>query len=882
MTIHQWRAFIGPRYEQAEAAHRFEYWTPGNLTDTGELDATLSDGATAMTLVFVPFDTRGGVWVGPNGSGEGWEYVAYTDKGATQLTGCMREGAATREHNGVHTAGATVRQWWPIDDDNGTLRITEELSETLCAITWTAQIEGIKASPPPLRPDHVVVVQESSDAGATWTTLLVGFTRNPTIRDDYRRRREWTLEIVSVAQILAGQQAPGVRIGAFNLAKYGSASTDTVLADPRKESLSGEYTASNPDLTGASAIDGDPRTLWFAERFVGTPADYTIPAAGYDIFLLGARINRYPGETEPSRWLEWRMESRTYVPLTLCNSQGNTVLVQLNLVEFNAGDTMILCEDEATFRKFNPHAAPTKLYQIGSAFFDELDPASDALGWYSMSFVAFFGNTFTWGDNNDVIAFGHHNNTWSGDPLPAMGAGQVLRYDYNDSASQLKDHWVVDYIDMAGYKANDGEYPWIAVALPILDLAAGAAMTNTTPGAGQTLKIIDSAGYPSTVGLDATGTIQIGTEQITYSARSAAAITITARGANATTAAAHAEGDAVRVLADGQATLGRLIEAIEWGREQAPYLTEFRVYRSLFDSRRSPGADGWASDWELVADVTGHASTDYNYTFSPAVRATAILIRVDKMSADPARVRINDVSVIGSAGEYVSGQAIAATSANQAINALMAAGNAYVQLLSSAGGATLNAITTEYAPVWDVVADMADYGGCMIDCLRDGSIAIYDNPLRADGLVTSGALDEDEIAELEYLQQQGAPASYVRLTWIDADGLSNGPVEYPANHAANAIPVDLRPAAYPDETTATDAAARRYILLRYPTTYIAQLATPDPTLRPGDVLSLAWEMDADGQPLDRVVIVSAVDHELSAGRWQTVLQLRQADREAPG
>lgn len=884
MTIHQWRAFIGPRYEPADAAHRFEYWTPANLTDATELDTTLSDGATTMTLAYTPFDARGGVWVAPNGSGEGWEYVAYTGKTSDTLTGCIREGAAAREHNGVHTAGATVRQWWPIDDDNGALRFTEELSDALCAITWMAQIEGIKAPPPPLRPDHVVVVQSSSDGGVTWTTALVGFTRNPTIRDDYRRRREWTLEIVSIAQILAGQQAPGVRIGAFNLAKYGGASTDTVLADPRKESLSGEYTASNPNLTGVSAIDDDPRTLWFAERFVGAPADYTIPAPGYDLFLLGARIHRYPGETEPSRWLEWRMESRTYVTLVLCTSDEDVsyVLSKINGVAFSAGDTMILCEDEATFRALNPLAEPTKIYEIGSAFFDGLDPASDALGWYALIFAAFFGNTFTWGDNNDIIAFGDDNNTWSGDPIPAPAAGQVIRYDHNASASQLKDHWIVDYADMAGYKANDGEDPWIAVTLPALDLAAGAAMTDSAPGAGQTLKIIDSTGQASTVGLAASGTIQIGTEQITYSARSGSGITITARGANSTTAAAHDEGDAVRVVAEGQATLGRLIEAIQWSRKQTPYPTQFRVYRSLFDRQRSPGADGWASDWTLVATVTGHASTDYAYTFSPAVRASAILILVDKMSDDPARVRINDVRVIGSEDEYPSGQAIDATTTNEAINALIAAGNAYVQLYSSSSGATLNAITTEYAPVWDVVADMADYGGCMVDCQRDGSIAIYANPLRADGLTPGAALDEDEIAELEYMQPPAAPAGYVRLTWIDADGLSNGPVEYPASHAANAIPVDLAPAAYPDEETATDAAARRYILLRYPTAYIAQLATPDPTIRPGDVLSLAWEMDADGQPLDRVAIVSAVDHELSAGRWTTVLQLRQVDREAPG
>ena len=90
---------------------RFE-WTPANLEDTAALDATLTDGATTITLDNVPFDAAGGAWIGLNGAGEAWEYITYTGKNSTQLTGCTREPSATREHNGVHTGGATVRQWW--------------------------------------------------------------------------------------------------------------------------------------------------------------------------------------------------------------------------------------------------------------------------------------------------------------------------------------------------------------------------------------------------------------------------------------------------------------------------------------------------------------------------------------------------------------------------------------------------------------------------------------------------------------------------------------------------------------------------------------------------------------------------------------------------
>ena len=61
MNRYDWRAFIGPRYEPADDAARFEWWTPGGLEDAAALSATLADGATTMTLVSMPFDSRGGV-----------------------------------------------------------------------------------------------------------------------------------------------------------------------------------------------------------------------------------------------------------------------------------------------------------------------------------------------------------------------------------------------------------------------------------------------------------------------------------------------------------------------------------------------------------------------------------------------------------------------------------------------------------------------------------------------------------------------------------------------------------------------------------------------------------------------------------------------------
>ena len=892
MTIYQWRAFIGPRYEQATSASAFEYWTPANLEDTAVCDATLADGATTITLDNVPFDAAGGAWVGPNGTGEAWEYITYTGKNSTQLTGCTREPSATREHNGVHTAGATVRQWWMLEDDTGTLTLTEALNEAMSAITWTARIEGVKAAVPALRGNHVVVIQ-TRERGGSWSTFLVGFSRAITIRDDYSRQRQWQIEIMSVAGLLNNYQAPGIKIGAGNIAIFGNASTDTILADWRKEAHAGEYTSSEPDLSGASAIDDKPTTLWIVERFVGTPSN-TTPMPGNDgdndyakIYLSGARLYRWPGESEKTRWMEWTVSGRTYSTLRVINSTGSGVNVSsINGWSASTGDTLILCEDEATFRKYNPLAEPTKIDSIGSAFFDSLDLADDAVGWYYPLGASIYSCAFSWGGANRIESDGHQSAPWPYDPIPAPGPGQVIRYSYDSGWGIPADHFIVDYADMAGYQANDGVDPWLLLSLPTIDLRLEDDITDSNPGAGGLLYLINSNGERSTIGLDDSGTIQVGNEQISYSARTGEALTVSARGANSTTPASHDAGDTVyAVISGGYATLGRTITRIEWERIQAPYPKSFKLYYSILEAPRPPTESGYTGDWNLVDDPGSHAALTYDYDLSPAVRATAILMTVDKMSDDPARPRLNDLRVFGSIDDYPDGIAIDEDTGDEIILAIFDAAGANVDANSGVTThlPTITQITTEAAPAWTVAADMADYSGVMIDCLRDGSIEIGENPYAQDSAITPDwTIDEDDIAALDFVQDGTPPAGYVVLPWVNSNGIEQTDAEYPTEHSATDTPIVLKQAAFQNATQAGYAAKRRYIMIRYSITYVAQLAEANLAIRAGDAVALGWDFGSGTQAIARTAAVMAADHELSDGRWATVLQLRQVDREAAG
>ena len=107
---------------------------------------------------------------------------------------------------------------------------------------------------------------------------------------------------------------------------------------------------------------------------------------------------------------------------------------------------------------------------------------------------------------------------------------------------------------------------------------------------------------------------------------------------------------------------------------------------------------------------------------------SAILFTVDKMSDDP-RGRLNDLRVLGSIDDYPAGLTIDADTGDDVILAILDAG---ANVDASSGVTThlptITQITTEAAPAWTVIADMADYSGVMIDCERAGTIAISENP----------------------------------------------------------------------------------------------------------------------------------------------------------
>lgn len=108
-TYVQWRAWIGPRWREQGTAGA-DVWTQiasGAITPqeaATTLSASLADGATTATLASgTNYPTANGwAFIGPNGSGQAWEYIDYTTRSTNTISGIAREPSAGREHSGAH------------------------------------------------------------------------------------------------------------------------------------------------------------------------------------------------------------------------------------------------------------------------------------------------------------------------------------------------------------------------------------------------------------------------------------------------------------------------------------------------------------------------------------------------------------------------------------------------------------------------------------------------------------------------------------------------------------------------------------------------------------------------------------------------------------
>lgn len=903
-NYYQWRAYIGPRFGDMDSSYWFD-WTAlssghGNYPDT-TLSTTMTDGAqNAVCASAGSWPGAGGYFVGPNGSGQAWEYCNYLNRSSNTLIGGVstREPSTSREHNGVHTAGAPIRFWWPLTTNDGTLHLTEEMDENLASISWRATISGIAMPQVALRTYHLIIVETRPDATSSWTALLVGWLDTPTVREDSTRASAWTANIISAAEMAKRQQTTGVRVGDLDMAKHGSASSSTPLANAYKERISGDYVAANPSFDAGMAIDDEIGTVWITERYIGddntptTTSDPTNPDHDNTEFIISQiYINPFPGQSGGRRWVELTCISDTDVSgwqLITAAGGSSTDYEDVHLGGIGQGDHVIVCEDEDVFTEEHPECNALRIYQ-NAEFFSAIDPASGVM---AMRSGLAWKSHVRWGDGTRTFpdVDGSAPGFWVGPRMPSPGYGETMRYMYNyaGAGTNSKDWWDVSNVESAGYTIDTSPDQWIQVELEPMGLKLTNDITASVPGSSGKMYLSDASGA-STAGLPDSGEGQIGSEQFSWTSKEADGLIIASRGINSTTAASHAAEDQIFILDwDGVATDAAPIKRVGWSRSGGTiYPKNFHVFASnLPANARVPGSgEAYQVDYELLHSETAYASSSWGMDLSPSRRIRWLLIGISRMTANPGRARLNDIQALADPSKYGFGVWL---DSPQYVGTIMTAILNSVNIPNSAISVTDTitaplSVQTEVGDAWSILTDFADYTGFRIDCSRLSHFTIS----RATGnffgaashTTTSTTWTRITAAAIEYVWATPGDVNQVVLEWETYDGSANGKASYPANPDMFGKKSEIEKSIYADQAAAQNAAMHKYIMSKYPNTLHVDCADALPTLRPGTIHLLQIKVDNTMQAMNRYFIAKSVDHVIEKGVWSTSVEDVQIDLE---
>ena len=881
----EFRVYIGPHYSHYD-------WSTVSLGNTGSpgsdtvTTGTLNSGGTSVSMAQPSFfPSAGGAFVGPNGTGEAWEYCKYTGKSGSSLTGLVREKIIGTEHNGSHTSGATIRFWWPLTND-GTLNISETLDDSLGVTTWTATLQGALFPTAALRNGHICLIQTRTATSGTWTNALVGFINTPSVEDEASKEARWNVNIVSIASILEKTRVDGVRVGELNAAALGSASASNTLTIPFDERYNGEYTAAAPDLSAQSAIDNKLNTLWISEMFHGSdnlPAMNSDPENNGQLKFSQIYINPPIGTAIP-RWFELTMvPGQPVEAYALYAANGGSSYFEWlwgGPGSVEAESRFIFTEDIELFQQWNPLAEYAAICE-NAAFFDYL-PAVGGEMWIRFGLINSWRSRVRYGNGNGYINHDEApDRTWSGAAITAPDEGETMRYIYTPSGSPANaaDYWVTDMVHHAGYQLDEDNESWHMVSLPGMGLLLESDITSTVPGTGELLRIVDASENPNTGGLDDSGVLQIGSEQISYSSKTENGVIVGSRHYGGTTAATHTKGDAVYIVADGLATDAPALTRIELAWNGSIIGKAYTMYVSnLPTDPRQPGAANWSDDWENFNTLlTNTNNPQINYCIAIS-RIKHILIVFQQMSVNPARARLAELRAILDETKYGADAALPAnTVAGDLLEQVLLNAGIPLAAISHSGTPALNQVQTAADNAWLVISDYADFAGLKVTVARDSKISITPSTLWSSSQTTTFTWDRTSARKIKKTWSDGEGVSQVVLPWRAPSGEAEGKARYPETQNAIGSPYELEESLYNSAAAAAIAAQRRYYVLRYPATVLIDSAANQLSMRPGAIHKVNWQTTFDHSTLNRPYIVIKTDHHVEKRIVTTAVELQQIE-----
>lgn len=901
----KFRLWVGPIFQPASDATAYNWSTDLAEQEEGHgfaaaattLQTSMTSGSTSVTMATTPasFPPKGGAFVGGNGAGQGWEYIRYASISANTLNGIVREPSTDRDHNGAHTAGAVVTPWLLISGDNGSLRMVMESDENLACADWYIEVSGVNAPRHLLKSKHICVVEllDVDEFSPNWYIFAVGWIESPKMNDDHRRRGDWTLRIRSLGWILDKIPSRGLRIGDLDLAKYAtSTSSSSQLYDYYTERASGDFVAAEPDVSAASVADRDDGTLWIAERFHGVavvPDANSDPTYGMSFKLKFTHIyiNPPPGSRPGRRFIEFTVTAAgSFSGLDLFSASGGGSMVQWAFGgpgSLGAYEKFVLCEDEAVYLEEHP-LSEHKWIKADAGFWPHLSAAGGTFG-LRLGALDQWWTIVKWGTGGGGLSVADVNSppTWSGTAVAAPAYGQTMRYLHEPAGTptQSAHYWWTGMVQHAGYDIADSPASWLRVDLPPMGLRIRDDFNSSFTG---DIFITDGA-TPSTAGLPSSGTLQVGDEQMTISARYADRITISARGQGGTTAAAHKADDPVYIVDGGVKTDAHLIKSVGWKRAGGTnYPKDYRIKVSKLPDARDADESGYNADWSEIYNTSSGAVSSYTVNLSPSQRVRSILIQIEEMTTDVSRPRINEVIAQADPATfdsslYMNGPQYANQIIRQlALNAGLPAGAvaAPVNLGEQITGIT----TADSNSTWEVIKDFADFANMFAYAAPIGWIGANVNSLWKGTISPGVTLTRAEVFSVEEVKGSNEAVSQVELHWRTGDGTGGGVVRYPSVAWGDGAVWVIPDAVFANSTEATTYATRRFFCKRYPYVVLAEhdAAPMWQTVYPSQVYGLVWAFDPAQPAATHTFVVTDVEATLERQKQSVVFHMLAIQR----
>lgn len=465
--------------------------------------------------------------------------------------------------------------------------------------------------------------------------------------------------------------------------------------------------------------------------------------------------------------------------------------------------------------------------------------------------------------------------------IDAMTAGETARYIYAPtSPTEAADYWEVSQVATPGYNANGTSY--LMFRRPGMGLRLGVAINSSQTGA---VSVVDLSGdsVPDGIATSGTTTIQIGLEQLTVT-RSADVITISSRGANGTTAAAHSKGDVIYVVESGVAVDAMPLKKIYMDRLNAtlPAAANFVVRGSLYSQVRNPTQTNYTDDWTTITTVTGNTDDTWDYTLGAAARYQWLLFELTAMETTPYRPVINRIRTDVDTGVFASSRLLSSPDAADVISQIFQnAGVPSGAITDSGGTTTVGPFTTAKDRGSAIVADLADMCRVRVTVNRASAIDLADDLLWYPSLIfpsSESTLTQAELIDWAFEWRVDRGIGQVELLWRNTSGDDQTPEYYPAT-LTTGRKLTIGPYIYANSSAAQAGAHKRYFTRRIPFEMSGEMADIGRSYRAGQVHLFVWPLDSTMNSMSRKGLLTAVNHRIGDGRWQTILHAVQLGRE---